>query len=242
MRKRWLRRFFLVVLGLGMLVLLLRLGFWQLDRAEIKEDLLKRFSELETASTQDLSGLMQDAEASRWHFRRAHTTGSFMSSRQYLLDNRTHEGKAGYHVLTPLAVPGGTIMVNRGWVPVGNDRRVLPTLKIDELPSSVTGRLVPPPRPGLLLGSDGYEQGGWPRVVQAVNLERMSEQLGERLMPALLQLDPAHEACQACIWRPVGGIGPQRHRGYALQWFSLAAALVVLMGMVTWLEFRREQV
>jgi surfeit locus 1 family protein len=223
-----------------MLFLLLRLGFWQLERAEIKDELLNQFAASEAAPPESLSRLMSTDDASQWHYRQARVTGAFIADRQYLLDNRTHEGKAGYHVLTPFDVPGGIVVVNRGWVPVGPDRRVLPPLPVSESSIQLSGRVVPPPNAGVLLGSDGYERDGWPRVVQTVDLERMSQQFEKGVLPALLQLDPTHEACLTCVWRPVGGIGPERHRGYALQWFSLAAVLVVLVAITVRLELRSD--
>lgn len=220
-------------------MVLLRLGFWQLERAALKQESLERFVQSESSGPEVLADLMTHAGAAGWHYRRVVAAGSFMAERQYLLDNRTHEGKAGYYVMTPFVSTEGAVIVNRGWIPVGADRGTLPALPVTRGAVSIAGRLVPPPSSGLLLGSDGYERAGWPRVVQTVELGRMATQLGVRLPPAVLQLDPDSDDCFTCAWRPVAGISPQRHRGYAVQWFSLAAALVGLMGIVVWSELRR---
>ena len=46
-------------------------------------------------------------------------------------------------------------------------------------------------------------------------------------------LDPAHPDCFVCEWHAVPGVSAERHRGYAVQWFSLAVALVVIVMVVS---------
>lgn len=241
MHRTVIRRGLAVTAFLVMLTLLLRLGFWQLERAAFKDDLLQRRAAVESMLPQELARMMDDSEASHWFFVAARATGTFLSRQQYLLDNRTRQGQAGYEVLTPFRSAAGTVLVNRGWVPVGDDRRVLPAVAVDESDTVISGVVVPPPRAGLLLGADGYDQAEWPRVVQTVDLERIGQQIGVPLWPGMIRLDQDHEACLTCVWPDVGGISPERHRGYAVQWFSLAVALVVLMAVVARMELRSER-
>ena len=91
---------------------------------------------------------------------------------------------------------------------------------------------MPPPVTGLLLGESGHGKPGWPKVVQSVDLDRMSAALGQPLLPAVLLLDAGHPACFVCDWRPVAGVDADRHRGYAVQWFALAATLVVISAVL----------
>ena len=65
-------------------------------------------------------------------------------------------------------------------------------------------------------------------MVQIVDLVAMSESIERELIPAMLLLDASHPGCHRCDWLPVAGLTPATHRGYALQWFSLGAALVLL--------------
>ena len=222
------------VLGVAMLMLLLHLGFWQLERAEYKEALARAFEANARQAPAPPRAILAGQPPDAWRYRRASTRGVFDPERQYLLDNRTHAGRAGYHVLTVLRTADASVLVNRGWVEANADRSRLPDVSVTGAPSVVHGRLAQPPRAGLLLGESGYAASSWPKVVQTVDLERMRRQLGEPLLPALLLLEPSHEACYACDWEPVERMGAQRHRGYAVQWFSLAAALVVLLAIAAW--------
>ncbi len=237
--RRRVRRLLAGVLALGMFCLLLTLGFWQLERAQFKENRLERTSQREASAPVTLQQALSRGGPEEWQYLPVRMSGRFLGDTQFLLDNRTLGGRAGYHVLSPFAGADGSVLVNRGWLPVGDDRSVVPTVDVATQPATITGRLVPPPRPGLLLGDDGHVGKGWPRVVQSVNVEKMSLELGRNLQSAMLRLDPASDACLRCEWSAVAGIGPERHRGYAVQWFSLAAALVVLMLVVIRLERRR---
>jgi cytochrome oxidase assembly protein ShyY1 len=73
--------------------------------------------------------------------------------------------------------------------------------------------------------------------VQQVDMSRMGEQLGSPLLPFVLRLSPDSEGGFTREWQARTGLTPERHTGYAVQWFALAAALVVLC---IWVALRRE--
>ena len=219
-----------VVLSIAMLALLLRLGLWQLERAQYKETLAAQAQKNSMHGPSMAHEIIERATDKSWYFRPTRVNGSFDPTHQYLLDNRTFDGRAGYHVLSVFTYGTQRLLVNRGWAPVGTDRQVLPDIKIDAQQQSLTGRLAPLPGSGLLLGDSGYRQLSWPKVVQRVELDSMSTQLGFALLPAVLLLDPAHPACLRCRWVAARGLSADRHRGYAIQWFCLAIAFVVLLG------------
>lgn len=222
-----------VLAAAALFALLLRLGFWQLERARYKDGLQEDFAVAHELPAVAPTQLLAGAGEGAWQFRRTVLAGQADGAHQYLLDNRTLAGRAGYHVLLAVASAQGNVLVNRGWVPVGTDRSQLPTVALDVPTIEVRGRLVRVPRPGLLLGSAGYDVPGWPKVVQAIDLERISRQLGLNLLPAIVLLDGSHAACFQCDWQAVPGLSASGHRGYAVQWFSLAAALLVIVAVVT---------
>lgn len=214
-----------------MLALLLSAGFWQLRRAEEKRAIV-----VEQAYRADKPPVVlepavaKSASLERWRHRLASARGQLRAEQQYLLDNRTYKQVAGYHVLTLLRLQDSDVhlLVNRGWLPVGPDRRQLPNVAVDAYPISMEGMIVAPPASGLLLGESGYDDAGWPRVVQRVELDRIQKQLGKPLLPFVLRLAPDADAGYARDWKLRTGLTPERHVGYAVQWFALAVALVVL--------------
>lgn len=227
------------VAALLMLALLVSAGFWQLGRAEVKRAMVVErvyrgdkeplFLEPGVAASATLEGLRQ---------RRASAAGRYRTDIQYLLDNRIHKQVAGYHVLTPFRLQGSDLhlLVNRGWLPVGADRGQLPDIAVAEQAVLEQGIIAAPPATGLTLGATGYDDEGWPRVVQSVDLARIQEQLGSPLLPFVLRLSPASEHGYLRDWRIRTGLTPERHMGYAVQWFAMA---VVLAGLCIWVAVER---
>ena len=218
---------------IAVLALLLWLGFWQLDRAAQKRQLADEFTarmrDAPLAVTADADHRGFDPDS--WRYRRVEVRGRYLGARQFLLDNRTHRGTAGYHVLTALELTPGAdsaVMVNRGWVAVGPRRDRLPALAVPPGQVKVSGIVGIPPRESFLLGASGYEQRTWPRVVQVADLTEMQAAFGTRLLPFVVLLEAEGPHGYVREWTPYLGFGPDRHRAYAFQWFSLAGALVII--------------
>jgi surfeit locus 1 family protein len=222
-----------------MLALLLWAGFWQLDRAEEKRLMqLAQAGRRAAAPVVLTPALLASATPEGLIYRAVEARGRYRSDRQYLLDNRTHNGVAGYHVLTPFILEESKlhVLINRGWLPVGTDRGRLPEVTVTESPLLEEGLIVAPPAAGLVLGSSGYDQEGWPKVVQKVDLQRIQTQIGVKLLPFMVRLSPRSEHGYVRDWHIRQGLSPDRHVGYAVQWFALATALVVLC---IWVAVRR---
>lgn len=216
-----------------LLPLLLYLGFWQLDRADQKETLQQRFQSYLDAPYVSITEVAPSDPASR--YRKVVARGRYDAQHQILLDNKIENGRPGYHVYTPLKIAGEehAILVNRGWIPLGSSRQQLPDVTVMDTDVAVRGRLSQPANPGLRLNGAMTAAQRWPRVVQYLDYGRLSEQLGYALAPAVILLDPNAQGGYQRDWRPhFAGFGPARHRGYALQWFSLAAALTIIYGIV----------
>ena len=211
-----------------LLPVLLSLGFWQLNRAWQKAELQAAFAEQSRQAPVSLDHL-NPADSSHY-YRQVTATGRYDDSRQLLLDNQLREGRPGYQVLTPLRLADGeAILVNRGWVPLGESRQVLPDIAVTAEPVTVNGRIAQPANPGIRLGEPGGADRNWPRVIQYVDYSPLSTILGYPLKPAIILLDPQADQGYWRDWQPnFGGFGPERHQGYAVQWFALSAALVIL--------------
>lgn len=206
--------------------LLASLGVWQLHRAAYKRVLYDAYAARAQAPAELLDG---SAEADPARYRHVRLTGTFDRAHQFLLDNRIHASIPGYDVLTPMHLDGSgpAVLVNRGWVPLGARRDTLPAVPVPAGRFQLTG-IVDLPERSLLLGPAGYRGGGWPRVVESVEIAPMERLLGYRLEPYVVLMDPAAPHGFVREWRPNPGFGPQRHLGYAFQWFALAVTLFVI--------------
>lgn len=219
--SRWPTLVTLVLFGF-----LLSLGFWQLDRAQQKREIIEKYQ-----SNKDDTVIELDAgltTAGGLEYQRASSVGRYDSAHQLLLDNRTHEGRAGYEVLTPFILRNSevAVLVNRGWLPLGASREQLPKLAVDEGQRSVTGRLKTPAEVFML--GDEEPRAGWPYRIQRIHIPALSEELQRTLLPVVLLLDKQEPDGYLRDWRPLVSFGPERNVGYAVQWFGLAVALLVI--------------
>lgn len=211
-----------------LLPLLLGLGGWQLDRARQKTTLQADFAQRFQQPPVALAEVnLADPD---YRYRRVIAAGRYDNQHQVLLDNQMREGQPGYHVLTPLRLANGAaILVNRGWTPLGESRQVLPDLTVSAEPATIRGWLAQPVEPGLRLGDAAGADRRWPRIAPYVDYQRLAAILGYPLQPAVMLLEPDQADGYWRDWQPrFGGFGPERHQGYAVQWFALAATLAVL--------------
>jgi len=201
-------------------------GLWQLDRADQKRALFQAFDRV--GGTLPLDSLGDDSRIATFRYRRFSVTGRYDSAHQVLLDSMSHDGKAGFQVLTPLLNAGKAILVNRGWIPQSADRSRLPDLAVDQRPRRITGRLDLLPRPGLILSPNPVtKDAGWPRRLLFPSAGEIERHLGYPVHHYQLLLAPDGEPGFVRDWRPAVS-GPERNIGYAIQWFSFAGASLVI--------------
>jgi len=232
---------------LVMFPILIALGFWQLDRAEQKEQAAVAFEARLEQPALDLNRQIPDPRGDL--FRLAEARGGYDPERQLLLDNQTHNRQVGYNVLTPFVLDaiqsgddrGTAVLVDRGWVQGGRSRSELPAVPLEQGITSVRGHLDQGPATGIRLGGMDDGEAGWPLRVQYLDFEALEQRLGYALLPVVLRLDQAEPGGYVRQWRPKQpeGYGPERNRGYALQWFGLAATLAVIYLVVN-LTWRRK--
>lgn len=217
---------------LAILPVLLWLGTWQLQRADIKRVMLEQF---ETGGVPVELQEYLDLDPLELRYRPVRVEGRYLTDRQFLLEGMSKEGRPGLHVLTPLSLEnGGVVIVDRGWIPETRTRQTNPNPDVGTGLRSVTGRVVPFPAAGLKLS--GEPGTAWPRRVVYPTHTELAAQLDLRVYPHMIWLDASDPAGYERDWKPAE-FGPARHIGYAVQWFALAVTLVLIYII---LKFRRK--
>lgn len=213
-----------------LLPILLRLGFWQLDRAEEKRQIQQQFEQQQARPAVRLNQL-NTAEDNE--FRHARVTGRFDTQHQILLDNQVHDKQVGYQVLTPLHYTDSDkyILVNRGWIKGSLRRNELPEIPSPQETITLQGRLKHPGKLGIELAEHSYSKIAWPLVVEWVDVGELESVLGYKLNPYVLQLNKEQPYGFVREWKIIN-TQPERSTSYAVQWFSLAFALVVIFIVV----------
>lgn len=151
--------------------------------------------------------------------------GRWVSEKTILIDNRTHNGIAGYHVVTPLRIEGARIciLVNRGWIAAPRLRSDLPRLPaLTETQANVRGIARLPLENAFELAPDRAPGMVW----QHLSLERFRVWSGLVLQPVILLQTDAIEDGLVRDWQPADS-GALKHWGFALVWYLAAAAAAV---------------
>lgn len=201
-----------------------------MDRGNVKSDIEATTKALHTET---VKARLPFKELNDWRYKKISVTGVYDNNKQMLLDNQVRDGVTGYNVLTPMAVEqnGKTywILVDRGWLPQSLHRQQLPNTDIEVVQSeTVLGSVYVPYADAYSLGgiADG-EDNGWPRRIQFVDYQLLSDRLGVELQAFTLRLDADQKHGYRRDWAEYS-MSAHKHYGYAFQWFAMAAAVFVL--------------
>ena len=199
-------------------ILFFALGVWQIERGQAKAKILEAYNAAGEKTPKEL----QDNSA-KWE--RVSIKGRLDTKNQILIDNVIYNGIAGYKVLTPLLSENldRQILIDRGWISAGNNRKKLPNIDVREPTVEVYGTL-DSPELGFVL-SDNLITKTWPKVSQSKNIEILKEAYDSELFPYLLIAEPTLKDSLEYIKITPTNMLPSKHYGYALQWFTMFLAL-----------------
>lgn len=216
---------------------LVSLGLWQLDRAEQKREIdygviKSQEREVLNVNTFIESNRINAHSFSKEIYRSASLTGHYDNNRQYLLDNRTHKGRAGFHVLTPFLLEHSkkSILINRGWISYQGTRDNIPDISITENLITISGVMKQQGRAIVLNESNNGSKKinrSYPKLIQSMKLDKLAKELNISLLPIIIELDPNDKTGFIREWQPYYG-SIDKHNAYALQWFSFAVILLFL--------------
>jgi surfeit locus 1 family protein len=218
------------------------LGRWQLSRADQKQAqqaVLDARADEPELDHQQLRALTYPLPETLMH-RRITLQGFWRPQYTVWLENRSHQGQAGYWVLTPLQLDADTaVLVQRGWAPrISQDRSVLPPVQTSLEVVELDGVLSAGPGRLLSLGDEAAEPAasastlGSSKIRQNLTLEQFRQDSGIPALAYVIQTDEDGEGLRR-DWPAVGSTA-DKNLGYAFQWFALCA---LLCGLTLWFQF-----
>ena len=215
----------IAILGL---TLLLGLGTWQLDRLAWKTSLIAD-RESQLASPALALDMSSDSVVIN-EFRRVSLRGMFLHDYEFHLLSRTFKGRAGIHVVTPFIPDTGgsnsyAVLVNRGWVPKEfsdpesrREGQVPGILNVTGIARTIDGNR------GWFVPENKPAQGIWYHL----SLGQMAQAADLRLASFVVEAGPEPNSGGY----PIGGQTRihlrNDHLGYAITWYTLAAALALI--------------
>ena len=183
---------------IGVVVLMVNLGFWQLQRLDERKAFNAAMSAAIAQPAQPIGTLVPAGvnathdEVESVKYRSVSASGVYLVDQQVLVTNRTQNGAPGYWVLTPLDLGDGTaLVINRGWIPYsytadGSWSDFAPPVG----PVSVIGTIEQPQvrASGGVVNSPADAAEGTLRTLARVDVARLGRQVDERLFPLYVNL------------------------------------------------------
>ena len=202
------------------------LGVWQLQRGHAKQALQARYLGAAVQAPLALGAATTPASG----VQRATVQGRYEPQRALLLDNQTRQRQPGYEVWTPLRLRDGALLiVNRGWIAATGTREAPPQLPVPAGELRVQGLWRALPRPGLQLDAASCTPAtDFPQLVNYPSAAELACLYGEPVLDGVLLLDPAEPGGYRREWDRVSEFPPEKHYGYAVQWFALAVTLLAI--------------
>ncbi|MGR5546635.1 SURF1 family protein [Vibrio sp. PNB22_2_2] len=219
-----------VCLTVAVFSLLVKLGFWQLERGHQKRLLEQSILARSDAPYQDISTVL---DTNDW--REENVMGIKVKAEikpeslpLILLDNQTFEGKVGYLAFQVVSLsqdPAILTLLELGFVQGERTRSLLPNVSALARPLTVTGRLyrksTNPLSSALMAEMRDVIR------VQNLNINQLSQLLDRELMPTIFQPDNLDNWPYPFPWNPVP-LTSSKHFGYSFQWFSMASVFLLI--------------
>ena len=211
---------------------LISLGTWQMQRLHWKEGLLTAIQERRSAPPISLGEIEKMlAEGGDIDYRTVTVTGTFDHTKERHFF-ATYNGRTGYYVFTPLTLDDGRFLfVNRGFVPF--EQKDSSTRLAGELPAFVGIHGLARPKldqkPSSLVPENDLAK----NIFYWKDLDTMASSVrlpADKVLPLFVDADATPNPGGL----PIGGVTqfdlPNNHLQYALSWYGLAAALVLVSG------------
>ncbi|RLV59215.1 SURF1 family protein [Parashewanella curva] len=226
---------------LALFILLIKLGFWQLQRANAKAVYENSLEQRQHQAPLNFDEVLSQPDPMTLIGANLTATVTPTSQPLIYLDNQVFEGKVGYLIYQVMNVKGGShqLLVELGFTPAPLDRSALPKVTPFSGTQTLTGRLyfkqANPFSDRLLPESTTALR------IQTLHISELAQYLNISLAKVALQPSShsfdAQQQPLAKPWQPIP-LSSQKHLGYAVQWFSMAGVLALII-IYRWFNARR---
>ncbi len=230
-RKQKLSSISIICVVLIVVLVCLRLGYWQLQRGEAKAQQLSHIAQVQSQGVMQWSQVL--ALPRDWNKTgiQATITGIVNNDVYWLLDNQVYQGQVGYDVLVlvqPLA-SNQAVLVNLGWVKAPASRNQLPLITLPLEPIEFKVQLKQGQLSGFTLDNpaDSKQNNTWPKRVQTIDLELFSQQSRQPIVDFIGYRQGTGDELGVPHYQAVV-MSPQKHYGYAVQWVLIGLSCVVV--------------
>lgn len=212
---------------------MVKLGFWQLSRAKEKQSwqqTIENRSEQLPLTVLELENLLLNKNENLTGYS-LKINATSISNKLLFLDNQVYKGSVGYLVFQPLQIQGSEkwLLLELGFIQAGLRRNILPKVKEVTDSFELVGRIYQKQANPLSYSLNPEE--GWPKRIQNLNFSELAKHLNQSFLPVVIQPNFSVSPTLTDLphpWQPIP-MPAKKHQGYALQWFSMSAALLILL-------------
>jgi len=201
------------------------LGVWQLHRYQFKKDLLMTYQQRLNGTPMVFSNIASSAET--LPFQKVIATGIYLNQFTLLIQNQFYHDQLGYEVLTPLQISDDTklLLVDRGWIPATSNHTA-PNIPNVIGKQKILGYIKVLNEFQFTLGQNILDTQHYPLVIQKIDFHEINQVTKKTFYPVVLRLDVSQPNGFVRDWT-ITNVIPQRHMGYAVQWFAMAFVLII---------------
>ena len=238
-RRQFRPKWWAILLALLFVAVTILLGNWQGERAQYKLAQQAQLDAALSAAPLSMAELTRTADAGHvLRYRKVNATGSFVKDGLFYVDNRIHDGAAGYVALQLFQISSTNdatqryVLVDRGWVAAPAARENLPALMTPDQTIAIEARVNLPlsRNPGTFDNVPGSR-------LNYINIDELARQTNKRLEPYVLELTGGIGFTGA--GNPPPSSSFEKNRAYQVQWYAFAALAGVLFFV---LSFSKQEV
>jgi surfeit locus 1 family protein len=209
-----------VIFCVAVIGLFLYLGEWQVYRYHFKQKLVQDFQQNQHAAPlTQLNNITLEKQ-----FSQVAISGAYENAFTLLIPNKPYDNQIGFEVFTPIKTDGKLLLIDRGWMKQAGT-------KAPEIPAAATNK----PVQGTIKFVNEYQyvmgknilSAQAPLQMQKIDFKALEKMTGQSFYPFIVRLDPTAENGFVRQWI-ISAMQPERHLGYAVQWFAMALVLSIM--------------
>ncbi len=210
---------------------LVRLGIWQLGRAQEKIaqlDSYKESGQLHATPLSEVPTAGIKFDTLQHQNRHVALHGEYLNDQSIFLIYQTYENQIGWEIVTPFRLEGQNLiaLVSRGWSGIEAYEELAANLPAISGTLDVEGQIFVPTA-SMAAKSNGHYEIKWPLVLRYLNPEELAPQFDAPLFPYVIRLAEGQSGALVRHW-PTVSADSGRNFSYALQWFAMAIAVLLV--------------
>lgn len=218
----------IVLCVLILLPVLIRLGFWQLDRAQEKRQIQSDRNASLRATPIPVESLTL-ANKNALNHTKVVLDGNYDNNKSILVANQIFQNRPGYEVITAFKLnsSGQIALVSRGWISANFGSDQLPTIKPITGTQQLVGEIHIPPSNSFFLPQKIGERPNWPLRLHHYDISSINRLFDNPVLPFVVRLNRNSPGVLKRHWR-VTQSKPENSTSYAIQWFGMALVLTLI--------------